>query len=277
MERQSSQTSQASQSQEKQQAFLEKLNSLDFGPLAYKLMHPEDRPGLTYDQSMDAIKKYKGFLALYAANPGKPISPSRYIDYVWHTHILDTELYTVQTGLLFGHYLHHFPFFGKRGETDEKQLLAAAEFTKTEALNRFGWDDDDWCGTGHHLKWPGPKHNITDLANVIFPAAANLAQANTSQDTISIEVGNFRHTIEHMGGPREAVSKMQSSRLESVGHLLKLPIWVIVCKPAELDILNEMIVFQSRERLAEVAGRLVQQRLAPAGFQVGLVDLQFRH
>ena len=99
---------QPSTAPEKQQAFLQKLNSLDFGPLAYKLMNPEDRPGLSFEQSIDAIKKYKGFLALYAANPGKPISPSRYIDYVWHTHILDTELYTVQTGHLFGHYLQHF-------------------------------------------------------------------------------------------------------------------------------------------------------------------------
>ncbi len=72
-------------------------------------------------------------------------------------------------------------------------------------------------------------------------------------------------------------AEMQSSCQEAVGHLLKLPIWVIVCYPAELNILNEMIVFQSRERLAEVAGRLVQQRLAPAGFQIGLVDVQFRH
>lgn len=274
MERQSQQSS---QSLEKQQAFLQKLNSLDFGPLAYKLMNPEDRPGLSFDQSIDAITKYKGFLALYAANPGKPISPSRYVDYVWHTHILDTELYTVQTGHLFGHYLQHFPFFGKRGEADEKQLLAAAEFTKTEALTRFGWDDNDWCGTGHHLKWPGPKHNLTDLANVIFPAAANLAQQNNSQDSITIEVGNFRHTIQHFGSQNDPLRKMPSSHLDSIGQLLKLPIWVIVCYPAELNILNEMIVFQSRERLAEVAARLVQQRLAPSGFQIEMVNLKLQH
>ncbi|MEN9868763.1 MAG: hypothetical protein RL748_4353 [Pseudomonadota bacterium] len=279
MERQSSSSSSSasSQFQEKQQAFLHKLNSLDFGPLAYKLMNPEDRPGLSFEQSIDAIKKYKGFLALYAANPGKPISPSRYIDYVWHTHILDAELYTVQTGLLFGHYLQHFPFFGKRGEADEKQLLAAAEFTKSEALRYFAWDDDDWCGTGHHLKWPGPKHTIADLANVIFPAAANLSQPGSAQDSITIEVGNFRHTIQHFGGQTEPGNRMSLSRQDSVAQLLKLPIWVIVCFPSELNILDEMIVFQSRERLAEVAARLVKQRLAPSGFQIELVNLQLQH
>src|SRR5262252_708636 len=111
----------------KLEEFLTKLNSLDFGPLAYKLMNPEDRPGLSFEQTIDAIRKYKGFLALYHMNPGKAVSPSRYIDYVWHTHIMDTELYTVQTAILFGRYLHHFPFFGKRDAFDEQDLLAAAE------------------------------------------------------------------------------------------------------------------------------------------------------
>src|SRR5215475_10000706 len=110
---------------EKLSEILGKLNSLDFGPLAYKLMNPEDRPGFSLEQSIDAIKKYKGFLALYYANQGKSVSPSRYIDYVWHTHILDTELYMVQTGILFGRYLHHFPFFGKRDDADEGSLIAA--------------------------------------------------------------------------------------------------------------------------------------------------------
>src|SRR5262245_21531632 len=119
---------------EGQKDFLSKLNSLDFGPLAYKLMNPEDRPGMSFEQTIDAIKKYKGFLFLYYANRGKAVSPSRYIDYVWHTHILDTELYSVQTALLFGRYLHHFPFFGMRDESNEQARLAAAEFTKRQAF-----------------------------------------------------------------------------------------------------------------------------------------------
>ncbi len=116
--------------------FLQKINQLDFGPLAHKLMYPDDRRGLSLEQSIDAIKKYKGFLFLCHANQGKSVSPSRYVDYVWHTHILDTELYLAQTGMLFGQFLHHFPFFGKRSEADEADLLAAADFTKREAYAR---------------------------------------------------------------------------------------------------------------------------------------------
>ena len=112
---------------------------------------------------------------------------------------------------------------------------------------------------------------------MIFPAAANLPLLNHSQDSITIEVGNFRHTIEHIGGQQSPVSKMLASRQDSVTHLLKLPIWVIVCRPADLSMLNEIIVFQSRDRLAEVATRLVKQRLAPSGFQMDLVNLQLQH
>jgi hypothetical protein len=50
--------------------FLDVLNSLNFGPLAYKLMHPEDGPGLSLDQTTDAITKYKCFLFLYRACEG---------------------------------------------------------------------------------------------------------------------------------------------------------------------------------------------------------------
>src|SRR5271156_6467427 len=69
--------------------FLDKLNHLDFGPLAYKLMYPEDGTGLSLEETADAITKYKGFLFLYQSCEGKSISPSRYIDFVWHNHILD--------------------------------------------------------------------------------------------------------------------------------------------------------------------------------------------
>jgi hypothetical protein len=130
--------------------FLRKLNALDFSPLAYRLISPENAPGMSMREATDAITKYKGFLFLYQACRGESISPSRYVDHVWHTHILDTELYMVQTTLLFGHYLHHFPFFGERDDADRGQLTVAADFTKAQAFHYFGWEDDDWCGTCEH-------------------------------------------------------------------------------------------------------------------------------
>ena len=259
---------------EKLVEFLHKLNNLDFGPLAYKLMNPEDRLGLSFEQTIDAIEKYKGFLFLYYANKGKAVSPSRYIDYVWHTHILDTELYSVQTATLFGHYLHHFPFFGKRDDADERDLLAAADFTKSQASSYFNWDDDDWCGNGRKPKWPRPRADLIDLVNVIFPAGVNAPGINLNPDIVTIQAGNFKHTIEHLGSQTDTLFAMHSSRLGFLEKVLKLPIWVIVCMPADIRILNEVMVFQQVEKLAEISRSLVEKRLTPKGFSSEQVNLQ---
>jgi hypothetical protein len=256
--------------------FLHNLNSLDFGPLAYKLMNPEDRPGMSLEQAADAITKYKGFLLLYHANPGKPISPSRYIDYVWHTHILDTELYLAQSAILFDHFLHHFPFFGKRGPDDEKSLLAAAEFTKAQALSYFGWDDDDWCGTKPRTGWPRPGSDLADLASVIFPAGADPGGMTTNADALTIQAGNFRHTIEHLGSGVNTLFSSYLSRPDRLAQILKLPIWVIVCMPREIDLASKIAVIQQKDRLGDIAKDLVGQRMAPTGFSGAAVDLAMR-
>lgn len=250
-----------------QRDFLQKLNSLDFGPLAYKLMNPEDRPGLSLEQAADAIIKYKGFLFLTQSSQGKAVSPSRYIDYVWHTHILDTELYLAQSATLYGRCLHHFPFFGKRGGGDERELLAAAEYTKEQAHSFFGWDDDDWCGT----RPKGPR-GLEELASVIYPAGLSQAGVPKDADTISIQVGNFRHTVQHLGSPANQMFASKLTHLDYLAQLIKLPIWVIVCMPAELNVLNEIVSIR-RDKLTEISKSLVEQRLTPQGFNRELVTL----
>ncbi|WP_377704690.1 glycine-rich domain-containing protein [Pseudoduganella sp. UC29_71] len=257
---------------ETQKDFLQKLNSLDFGPLAYKLMNPEDRPGLSLEQTADAITRYKGFLFLTHSNHGKAISPSRYVDYVWHNHILDTELYLAQTAALFGKPLHHFPFFGKRGAADERELLAAADYTRGQARGYFGWDDDDWCGTGGP-KGPRPPKGLAELAGILFPSGVSPAGLAREADTFSLQVGNFRHTVEHIGGQGNQMFAMQGSRLDYLEKLLKLPIWVIVCMPAELSVIDEIVSIR-KERLVEVSKALVEQRLAPQGFNREMVQLE---
>lgn len=262
---------------ERLEKFILKLNSLDFGPLAYKLMNPEGQPGLSFDQTIDAIKKYKGFLLLYYANKGKSVSPSRYIDYVWHTHILDTELYFVQTALLFGHYLHHFPFFGKRDEADQRNLLEVAEFTKSQAFSYFDWDDNDWCGNGRKPNRPRPNAGLRDLINVIFPSGVTVPGMSQNPDTVTIQAGNFRHTIEHFGSQTDKFFSWGDSRFDYLETLLKLPIWVIVCFPPIPEILNEIFVIQQAERLVDISKKLVTSRLTPEGFSGELVNLQIRN
>lgn len=56
---------------EKIEEFLHRLNSLDFSFSAYKLTNLEDRPGLSFEQAIDAIKKYKGFLLFIVCQSGQ--------------------------------------------------------------------------------------------------------------------------------------------------------------------------------------------------------------
>jgi hypothetical protein len=60
------------------------------------------------------------------------VVPSKEIDIFWHTHILDTQKYMSDCENLFGKYIHHFPYFGMRGEKDRRHLEKA--FCETEKL-----------------------------------------------------------------------------------------------------------------------------------------------
>lgn len=71
------------------------------------------------------------FLFLTFLYPTISIVPTKNIDAFWHTHILDTALYAIHCDILFGKFLHHFPYFGVRGEQDKANLNAAFEVTKS--------------------------------------------------------------------------------------------------------------------------------------------------
>ncbi|AFY81430.1 glycine-rich domain-containing protein [Oscillatoria acuminata] len=113
-------------------SFISKLQQLDLGPIAYKLMHPETGEGLTYPQVNRALSRYLMFLCLLYLYPHLAIAPNREIDHVWHQHILDTSKYAQDCQMLFGQFIHHFPYFGIRDPGDQEQLQDA--FAQTEAL-----------------------------------------------------------------------------------------------------------------------------------------------
>ncbi|MEM9164524.1 MAG: hypothetical protein AAGC54_15855 [Cyanobacteria bacterium P01_F01_bin.4] len=113
-------------------AFLARLSDIDFGPIAFKLMHPEDGDGWTLERVTRAVELYRRFLFLNYLYDDRPIVPSREIDQVWHTHILDTAKYREDCDTLFGRFMDHWPYFGMR-DADERQQLNDA-FTETQAL-----------------------------------------------------------------------------------------------------------------------------------------------
>lgn len=122
------------------QIFTDKLKQLDLGPIAYKLMHPSEGEGWTYQETNRAIARYLRFLYLIYLYPNRQLVPTQDIDRVWHHHILDTMQYAQDCQMLFGRFIHHFPYLGQRGESDRQALQIA--FKQTQALfqEHFGVD-----------------------------------------------------------------------------------------------------------------------------------------
>lgn len=110
--------------------FLQKLKQLDLGAIAYKLMHPEEGKGWTKKQTTRALLRYMMFLFLLHLYPNQNIIPTVEIDRVWHHHILDTQKYAEDCQMLFGHFIHHFPYAGLENDTSNWQ----ASFYETQKL-----------------------------------------------------------------------------------------------------------------------------------------------
>jgi len=109
---------------------LEGIQGLDLGPVKFKLMDPEEGEGWTREFAERMELEYKRFLTLLAKYPQEPIAPGKEVDRFWHAHILDTQKYVEDCERVFGHYLHHFPYFGMRGADDAAALARAAERTR---------------------------------------------------------------------------------------------------------------------------------------------------
>lgn len=117
------------QSKSSQQTILDLIKDLDLEPIKYKLVNPEEGEGLTIERVNELEQEYKLFLYLNYLYPNQSIVPTKEIDLMWHTHILDTQLYFEHSNIIFGKYLHHFPYFGIRGEEDAKNLENAFQLT----------------------------------------------------------------------------------------------------------------------------------------------------
>lgn len=102
--------------------FINKLNRVDFGPLAYQLINGE---GWMMDRTIDAIEQYRRFLVLNYLYPDRKLAPSRIVDIVWHTAILDTSTYYANCIEIFGYFLHHLPEVGTIDEADKRTSTAA--------------------------------------------------------------------------------------------------------------------------------------------------------
>ncbi len=113
-------------------SFNEFSRILDLGSIKFSLTQREDGPNWSPSKAETLEVWYRRFLYLSSIYNDKVIVPSKDIDMFWHTHILDTQKYMLDCENLFGRYIHHFPYFGMRGEKDRNHLKKL--FYETEEL-----------------------------------------------------------------------------------------------------------------------------------------------
>jgi len=110
--------------------FMVDIDAIDFTMVKLKIQDKEEGLGWTKEQCESAEFEYKRFLALKRTYPNKDIVPNKMVDQFWHQHILDTKKYAEDCELIFGYFMHHFPYFGMKDEQDMQNLVDAFEETK---------------------------------------------------------------------------------------------------------------------------------------------------
>lgn len=100
------------------------IAAIDLAPIKFKLMHEE---GWSREYVDEVERWYRRYLFLTVKHPHLSIVVTKPIDTFWHYHILDTRKYAADCEQCFGHFLHHFPYFGMRGAEDARNLQKAFE------------------------------------------------------------------------------------------------------------------------------------------------------
>ena len=119
---------------------IDAIRLLDLDPIKFKLMDLDDGEGWSREKAEAVDVEYRRFLTLnhIHAAQSPAIVPSPDVDTFWHYHILDTRKYARDCDAVYGKFLHHFPYFGLRGEEDVKKLRDAGEATRAMYQAAFG-------------------------------------------------------------------------------------------------------------------------------------------
>ncbi len=122
--------------------------ALDLEPIKFKLMSKEDGYGWSKEQADHYEQEYRRFLALVVKYPDETIVPSVSVDKFWHAHILDTMKYADDCEKVFGYFLHHYPYFGLRGEEDaarQEEAVAAGRRLYEKEFGGVGTEKAAYC------------------------------------------------------------------------------------------------------------------------------------
>lgn len=116
------------------------IAALDLTPIKTKLMHVASGEGWSQARA-DAMEiEYRRFLYLMHAFPDEHTAPTVDVDTFWHYHILDTMKYAADCEQVFGHFLHHYPYLGMEGASDEGAEQRGAERMRELYERTFGED-----------------------------------------------------------------------------------------------------------------------------------------
>ncbi len=111
---------------------------LNLEPIIIKAMDTDEGLGWDFDLACRVAAEYRRFLILCLENPEAAVVPSNMVDDFWHLHILDTQKYAADCAEYLGFFLHHFPYFGMRGEKDAQNLADSWARTKEIYATAFG-------------------------------------------------------------------------------------------------------------------------------------------
>ena len=114
------------------------IEGLDLTLIKFKACRKEDGYGWSASYADQMEVAYKRYLILHAKHPDLTLAPEQDVDRFWHMHILDTRKYAADCETTFGHFLHHFPYLGLRGEEDAKALQAAFVEMQRLSIEEFG-------------------------------------------------------------------------------------------------------------------------------------------
>ena len=119
---------------------MQMIAALDLEPIKVKLMHEESGEGWSLERANAVEFEYRRFLVLMKKFPNEQTAPLVDVDTFWHYHILDTMKYAADCDAVFGHFLHHFPYIGLRGEDDEAAHLRVGARMQELYEETFGED-----------------------------------------------------------------------------------------------------------------------------------------
>lgn len=101
------------------------LEGLNLEPIMVKAMDEREGYGWSLAFAKRVADEYRKYLILCVEHPRAAVVPSNFVDEFWHLHILDTQKYQADCDEYLGFFLHHFPYFGMRGEQDALNLKQA--------------------------------------------------------------------------------------------------------------------------------------------------------